>query len=294
MQRTIKSFYPNDNYINNKINNNKYLTIKINDSDHKIYYNGILILTNKYKNFLNNDFLYVSNYKNDYENGISYKGLYKNIKSKEDLSDKVIVLRDPPPTNKLLRNLKCKFIIILTNKIKLEYFRIIMNGFLKIDQIIDKVYDDLVRKDILSNLTNIDIQCETYYNDKFCIDNCPICFDKKKLYYTNCGHCLCNSCFLKIAQINNKCPICRTSFESKNKNIFIRDFIKKYKNENHLIVSSKISNNQCNSIKSIDKFKNKYLDKTKYNNIIFDRKIEYNYIESLIDDNIKSRIISFV
>ena len=295
MQRTIKLYYPNDNYINNKINNNKYLTININDSDQKIYYNGIIIVTNKYKNFLNNNFLYVSNYKNDYDNGISYKKLYKYIKSEKDLSERVIVLRDPPPTNKLLRNLKCKFVIILTNNIKLEYFRIIMNGFIKIDKIINKVYDNLVRKYIINNLTNIDIQCETYYNNKFCIDNCPICFDEKKLYYTNCGHSLCNECFLKIANINNKCPICRESLESKNKNIYIRDFINKYKDDNHLIISSKnnkILNNNC--IKSIDKFKNKYLDKHKYNNIIFDKKIKYNYIESLIDDTIKSRIISFV
>ena len=55
--------------------------------------------------------------------------------------------------------------------------------------------------------------------NKFMIKSKTSTFDEKKLYYTNCGHSLCNECFLKIANINNKCPICRESLESKNKNI---------------------------------------------------------------------------
>ena len=295
MTHKIKLLNPNEDYINIKTNTiNKYLNIKINNLDQKIHYNGIIIVTNKYNNFLNNEFLYVSNYKNDSKDGISYKKLYKNIKSNEDLSDKIIVLRDPPVTNKLLRNLKCKFIIVLTNEIKIEYFRIIMKGFIKIDQIINKVYDKLVRKDVLTNLENKEIHCDTYYNNKFCIDKCPVCFDTTKLYYTNCGHCLCNICFVKITELYNKCPICRESFESKNKEIFIRNFIKTYNQDNNLIISSKISNNNFNIIKSINMFNNTQLDKDRYNNIIFDKKLKYNYIESLIDHTLKSRIISFI
>lgn len=294
MTTIIKRLDPNDNYIKNIIHtNNKYLTITINNKEQKIYYNGILILTNKYNNFVNDNYLYVSNYKNDSKKGILYKRLYKKIRNNENLMNDVIILRDPPPTNKLLRNLKCKFIIILTNNIKMEYFRIIIKGFLKIDEIIEETFNKLVRKYIINSIKHIDINCDSFYENKIKIDNCPVCFDKKNLLYTRCGHCLCKDCYNKIANINNKCPLCRRSFESKNKDIFIQKFIKNNKDDNNLIISNKNYFN-FKRIKSIDKFKNKYLDTTKNNNIIFDKKITYNYLESIIDKNIKSRIISFV
>ena len=290
MLKNIKSIKSKEKYIQNIINtDNKYLTFNINNNQQKIYYNGVIILTNKYNNFINSNYLYISNYKN----GISYKRLYKKIRNNENLSNKIIILRDPPPTNKLLRNLKCKFIIILTNKIRIEYFRIIVNGFLKIDEMIVEIYDKLIRKDIINTIPKKIINCENYYNNKFKIDKCPICFDKKKLYYTNCGHCMCDNCFHKISSINNKCPFCRRSLESKNKDILIKEFVKNNINDNNLVISDTKYFN-IKTIKSIHKFKNKYLDKKRNNNIIFDKKIIYNYLDSIVNNNIKSKIISFV
>jgi Holliday junction resolvase-like predicted endonuclease len=59
-------------------------------------------------------------------------------------------------------------------------------------------------------------------------DNCPVCFEQiesDKLYVPACCHYLCESCANHIAELNNKCPICRdvmhydTGGENDNTNI---------------------------------------------------------------------------
>lgn len=42
------------------------------------------------------------------------------------------------------------------------------------------------------------------------ISKCPICFEKKLLEITTCGHGCCKECFLMWNKNNKSCPICRT------------------------------------------------------------------------------------
>ena len=44
------------------------------------------------------------------------------------------------------------------------------------------------------------------------IDKCPICFEKKILDTTKCGHSACDSCFETWYKTNKSCPICRMLF----------------------------------------------------------------------------------
>jgi len=66
----------------------------------------------------------------------------------------------------------------------------------------------------------------TEYNSE---TDCPVCFEKytipnergfedensnKKIKGDICGHSICYSCFYKVGDINNKCPICREKLDS--------------------------------------------------------------------------------
>lgn len=42
------------------------------------------------------------------------------------------------------------------------------------------------------------------------ISKCPICFEKKLLEITSCGHGCCKECFLMWNKTNKNCPICRS------------------------------------------------------------------------------------
>jgi len=42
------------------------------------------------------------------------------------------------------------------------------------------------------------------------ISKCPICFEKKLLEITSCGHGCCKECFLMWNKNNKSCPICRS------------------------------------------------------------------------------------
>lgn len=41
---------------------------------------------------------------------------------------------------------------------------------------------------------------------------CPVCFENVKLEKLDCSHMICESCMIKINNINSKCPICRSNF----------------------------------------------------------------------------------
>ena len=43
-------------------------------------------------------------------------------------------------------------------------------------------------------------------------ESCPVCFEKlveENNFNLKCGHAICTKCFKKIANLSNKCPLCR-------------------------------------------------------------------------------------
>jgi hypothetical protein len=77
------------------------------------------------------------------------------------------------------------------------------------------------RKITIPKFNNINV-----YNSE---TDCPVCFEKytipneqgfedensnKKVEGNICGHSICYSCFYKVGDINNKCPICREKLDS--------------------------------------------------------------------------------
>lgn len=52
---------------------------------------------------------------------------------------------------------------------------------------------------------------------KYDVDECPVCmeeYNEENKKFGHCGHCLCESCFLKVVKSDNSvCPCCRTDWD---------------------------------------------------------------------------------
>jgi len=291
----LKKFYQNKNIFNfNNIyhrslnyiqyNIKSYEILKNNNQtlNNNMKYKGIMIYNNCFNNYkiINHIFEYnpiikviiISNMKkwNKYNYIVySYKLFYKKIKECSDIFKKyIIILDNPSPTNKILRNLKCKFIIILTKNIDNKLFRIILPGFINCKTIHEKISNNILSKMYINNkiskkiilikmnpyqklFKNMDSKTNnkiilSNFDKKFYSDNCPVCFDKNSKTYFKCGHNFCINCITNIINFKNNCPLCRFKICTNNgieimidknnsvcnKEKKIKNFIKNYKKSN--------------------------------------------------------------
>ena len=101
--------------------------------------------------------------------------------------------------------------------------RVKQQGFMNI---LRTIFDDKYQKYITERKITMPKLDITEYNNE---TDCPVCFEKytipnergfedensnKKVKGDICGHSICYSCYYKVGDINNKCPICREKLDS--------------------------------------------------------------------------------